>query len=184
MNTFVLTVVGLACAQAPPSQFAPDQVISPVQAAPMTVESTASERGGSFRFADEAPVQLTTPAAEVTEPPSQPPSRRNWNVEEPRPTATRAQAQAEVVPVHSHDSDALAAMILDGAIDMRTRSKKGEASGTNPCTWIAPPARRESSCGGSAPMTWRNRLPARRNNPAARSSSFATAHGERAGSNR
>jgi len=123
MNTFVLSVAYLTVSQIQPSQFEPGQVISPVQAAPITVEPSAADRGGTFRSTDDESARRALPAppaTEAAEPPGQLRSSRDWATQEPRPTATRAQAETDVVPVHSTESEALAAMILDGAIEMRT----------------------------------------------------------------
>ena len=123
MNTFVLSIVSLTLTQVPSSQFDPDQLISPVQAAPIAAEPSAADRGGAFRYTDEAPARPASPATQATAEssqlrPSQVPSNRNLITPQPRPTATRAQAEVDVVPVRSDESEALAAMILDGAIEM------------------------------------------------------------------
>ncbi|MEO8496078.1 MAG: hypothetical protein ABI614_13490, partial [Planctomycetota bacterium] len=124
MNTFVLSVAYLAVAQLQPGQFDPGRVISPVQAAPMTVEPSAVDRPGTYRLTDEVPPPPGSPATQATraaEPPSQLRPNRNWSAsEEPQPTAIGAETGASVVPVHSTDSEALAAMILDGAIEMQS----------------------------------------------------------------
>lgn len=119
MNTFVLSFAYLAATQVQPSQFDPGQVISPVQAAPITAAPSAAERGGSFRFSDEPSARTAVPANQAVELPSQLRPDRNWaSAQEPSQAATRAQAEADVVPIHSTDSEALAAIILDGAIEM------------------------------------------------------------------
>ena len=116
MNTFLLSVAYLTIAQIQPSQFDPGRPVSPAPPAPIDVEPSSAERGGSFRFSDQAPDRPTT---QETEAPAQLRPSQNWVApQESRPVAMRARAEAPVVPIHSANSEALAAMILDGAIAM------------------------------------------------------------------
>ncbi|MBI2480259.1 MAG: hypothetical protein HYV60_16985 [Planctomycetia bacterium] len=124
MNTFVLSVAYLAVAQLPPAQFSPGQTVSPVPPSQIIAEPSSESRGGTSRFSDQQP---DVPAAQSPEPPSQLRPARNWSLpQEPQPvtppaqSATFAQGESPVVPIHSTDLEALAAMILDGAIDMHT----------------------------------------------------------------
>ncbi|MDA1053408.1 MAG: hypothetical protein O3C40_23415 [Planctomycetota bacterium] len=107
MNTFVLSLAYLTISQLQPSQFDRAQPVSPSRPAPIIVEPSAADHGGAFRLTDQEPARPSVLGTRTAEPPGQ-----------LRPTATRAQAELPVVPVHSTDSEALAVMILDGAIEM------------------------------------------------------------------
>ena len=125
MNTFVLSVAYLTVAQLPPSPFAPGQAISPVPPTRITAEPNADTGGGTFRLSDQETDAPAMPATLSSELPSQLRPARNWSMpQEPRAvttpalSATRAQAEAPIIPIHSTELEALAAMILDGAIEM------------------------------------------------------------------
>jgi hypothetical protein len=127
MNTFLISVAYLAVAQVPPSQFAPDQAVSPVQAAQITDDPRDDARGGSYRFSDQGRDLPAPPSDQSPAPPSQLRPAQNWSMpQEPRTViapaqeATHVQGDAPVIPIHSTDLEALAAMILDGAIEMHT----------------------------------------------------------------
>ncbi len=132
MNTFLLSVAYLAVAQLPPSQFDPGQAVSPVQAAQIETEPSGESRDGTYRFSDRELELPPLPADQSPEPPSQlrPGQLRpgqNWSLPQerqaavpPAQDATHASGEAPVIPIHSTDLEALAAMILDGAIDMQT----------------------------------------------------------------
>ncbi|HRX77700.1 MAG: hypothetical protein H6821_08405 [Planctomycetaceae bacterium] len=128
MNTIFLSV---ACvlSQIQPSQFDPGQGVSPVRPAPIAAESNFDQGGGSFRLTDQELDLPAPPAYQEPESPSQLRPAQSWSTpREPQSVATpasdvgHAQAQSPIIPVHSSDLEALAGMILDGAIEMRTEN--------------------------------------------------------------
>ena len=120
MNTFVLSIAYLTVAQIQPSQFDPGQGTSPARPAPLTVDPSAAARAGSYRLTDQQPDPATTLSApEATRLSTPRPDRGFSTAQQPAQAATRAQAEAPVVPIHSTQAEALAAMILEGAIEMR-----------------------------------------------------------------
>ena len=127
MNAFVLSVACLATAQIQPSQFDPGQLVSPAEPVPLTSESKPDFRGGTFRLNDQQQDVPAPPGTYEPEPTSQLRPAQSWSTpREPRSVATTTQdtirttGESPIVPVHSTDLEALAAMILDGAIEMRT----------------------------------------------------------------
>ena len=121
MNAFSLSIAYLTLAQIQPSQFNPAQPASPVRPAPVTASANAAGNDESFQFSDErlaAPATQSLSGQTAAESPPLRPAQSWTSPGEPRPIATRAPTASDIVPVHSRNAEALAAMILDGAIDM------------------------------------------------------------------
>ncbi|MCA9123848.1 MAG: hypothetical protein H6822_14905 [Planctomycetaceae bacterium] len=126
MNAFVISVACLTASQIQPSQFDPGQSVSPVQPAPVVSESNLDRGGGTFRLSDRESNPPAPPVAYEPKSAAQLRPMKSWSTpRQPAPATTAAADNAQtrgeslIVPVHSSSLEALAAMILDGALEMR-----------------------------------------------------------------
>ncbi len=120
MNPVSISIVCLALSQVQPSQFDPTRPAAPIRSEYQLDDGVPQPPGGSFRIGDEESDGYSPSFQEPATAPQALRPGRAWDTQEvPQSRAMPANAQAPIIPVHSTNSEALAAMILESAMNMR-----------------------------------------------------------------